>query len=117
MRNEELFNRTRAPVAQRIEQSRPKGKMRVQFLPGAQVKFFILINMENFTRFAKKEFNRERGRGNGSFPVAERTNRWVRGSELLYSDERRSTTPPAASPPTPPSAKVSLSFALTLLYK
>lgn len=29
----------------------------------------------------------ERGRENGSFPVAEITNRWVRGSELLHSGE------------------------------
>ncbi len=37
--------------------------------------------------------NRERGRGNGSFPVAELTNRWVRGSDLLYSESRHSPTP------------------------
>ena len=30
------------------------------------------------------------GSGNRGFPVAELTNRWVRGSELLYSDSRRS---------------------------
>jgi hypothetical protein len=38
----------------------------------------------------KAGIERERGRGNGSFPVAELTNRLVRGSELLKSGERRS---------------------------
>jgi len=30
-------------------------------------------------------FERERGRENGSFPVAEFTNRWVRGSEATFN--------------------------------
>ena len=37
--------------------------------------FFIIVRIE-----------RERGRENGSFPAAEHTNRWVRGSERRVSD-------------------------------
>jgi len=39
------------------------------------------------------DLNWEGGRGNRSFPVAEHTNRWVRGSSDIRSERRENPTP------------------------